>query len=197
VFHVKHEGWPEDLSREAAALLDRYVDLLRRFALPRGLIAASDERQLRERHVDDALRGLASLTGGDRVVDMGSGAGLPGIPIAIAAPSLDVVLAEARRTRIAFLELAVDELGLRNVSVHADRVERLPREFDAALARGFGSAGATWEFARAVLTDAGRLIYWAGVSFDPSVDVPGDVRIDLNEGSDLESQGPIVIMTRQ
>lgn len=197
MFHVKHEGWPPGLPEAAADRLERYLELLRTYALPRGLIAADDEERLRERHVEDGLRALPLVLEGDHAVDLGSGAGLPGIPIAISAPHVRVVLAEARRTRVAFLELAVQELHLSNASVHAGRVESLPPAFDLAFARGFGDAAATWAAADALLVPGGRLVYWAGRSFDPANDVPADVRLDLLDEPGLESRGPIVIMARQ
>lgn len=194
---MKHEGWPSGLSEHAAPLLDRYLALLLRYALPRGMISTADAAQVRERHLADSLRALPALTPSERAVDMGSGAGLPGVPLAIAVPDLHVVLAESRRTRIAFLELVIDELGLQNASVHAGRVEDLPRAFDVALARGFGDAGDSWRAAREVLTRAGRLFYWAGASFDAARVAPENAQVEVLEQPGLESQGPLVIMTRQ
>lgn len=194
---MKHEGWPAGLPEAASDQLDRYLELLRTYAVPRGLIAADDEERLRDRHVLDGLRALPLLDEGDHAVDLGSGAGLPGIPVAIGAPHTRVVLAEARRTRAAFLELAVQELDLPNASVHAGRVEALPRAFDLALARGFGDATTTWTSANHLLLPDGRLVYWAGRSFDPANDVPAHLRFDLLDEPGLESRGPIVIMTRQ
>jgi len=128
---------------------------------------------------------------------MGSGAGLPGVPLAIVTAGLHVVLAESRRTRIAFLELVIEELELPNASVHAGRVQELPQGFDVALARGFGDAVATWNAARSVLTHGGRLLYWAGASFEVGRDAPTDAHVELHGSPGLESQGPIVIMARQ
>jgi 16S rRNA (guanine527-N7)-methyltransferase len=197
VFHVKHEGWPSDLPTEVLALLDRYAGLLEDYAIPRGMISAADVAGLRSRHVGDSLRGRELLMGISTALDMGSGAGLPGVPLAIAAPDVQVVLAESRRTRVAFLELVLEELGIANATVHAGRVEDLETTFDVALARGFGDASSTWDVARQVLNPAGRLLYWAGSSFDPSRDGPPGVRLELYERPALERQGPVVIMARQ
>jgi 16S rRNA (guanine527-N7)-methyltransferase len=198
VFHVKHEGWSEDLPVEAVSSLKRYVELLREYALPRGFIAQGEAEGLWERHIADSLRALRLLRSADRrAVDIGSGAGLPGVPISLAAPTLEVVLAETRRARVAFLELLVDELPLSNASVHAGMAEDLPSGFDAAFARGFGDARTSWRAASAILAPEGRLLYWAGASFDPATEAPRDVHIDLQEHAGLESGGPIAIMTRQ
>lgn len=198
MFHVKHEGWPGDLTDEALEGLRRYAALLRSKAVPRGMIARSDRADLETRHIRDSLRAVGAIDPGTaRAVDLGSGAGLPGVPLAVAMPSLEIVLAEARRTRIAFLELVVEELGLENATIHAGRVEMLPRAFDVALARGFGDPRASWRSARQVLLEHGRLLYWAGSSFDAAADAPSGVRVDVGDLPDLESRGPIVIMARQ
>lgn len=197
MFHVKHEGSSGSRSGEAAALR-RYAELLETYAVPRGLIARGDTAHLGERHIADSLRAVPLLEPGDgRAVDLGSGAGLPGIPIAIALPELRVVLAESRRTRIAFLELVVDQLALDNVTVHGARAEALHGGFDIAFARGFADARRTWATAAPLLAGLGRLLYWAGASFDPAVDAPPDLHVDLARAAALESRGPIVIMARQ
>ena len=193
MFHVKHEGSTED----AEARLLRYEGLLRGYAVQLGLIGRRDEPVLRSRHIEDSLRALEAIPPeARRAVDLGSGAGLPGIPVAIARPELEVVLAEVRRTRVAFLELAVQELGCRNVQVSQEPVESLRPGFDVAFARGFGDASRSWGAADRVLVPGGRLVYWAGRSFRRDDEPPGARVIHVLEPP-LESGGPVVIMARQ
>jgi 16S rRNA (guanine527-N7)-methyltransferase len=199
MFHVKHEGWgPEQLSASRRDLLDGYEELLRTVAVPRGMVASSDSGELWERHILDSLRLLALLpSDAIRVVDVGSGAGLPGVPLAVADPELDLTLAETRSARVAFLELVVERLGLMNVQVFPGRAEELPeRSFDLCVARGFGDPLRSWRVADRLLRPGGRLAYWAGRSFDLG-DVPSGARPDRIGEPTLESGGPIVIMTRQ
>ena len=199
MFHVKHEGWaPVQLSASQVALLDRFEALLQDVAVPKGMVAASDAGELWERHILDSLRLLPLLPSGTlRVVDLGSGAGLPGIPLAVADPELEVTLAETRSARIAFLELAVERLGLTRVHVFPGRAEELPeRSFDLCVARGFGDARRSWSVADGLLRSGGGLAYWAGRSYDAS-DVPSGARVEHVGEPALESGGPIVIMTRQ
>jgi 16S rRNA (guanine527-N7)-methyltransferase len=198
VFHVKHEGWtPEALSPEGRSRLDRYEDLLRSRAVPAGLIARTDASDLRRRHIDDSLRGARLVPAASRdVADLGSGAGLPGIPLAIALPHVRFTLVDSRRSRVAFLELAMDDLRLPNVTIVAARVEELPPGFDVCLARGFAAPEASWRAADRLLGPGGRLIYWAGASFDAD-DVPEWARLVGLGDPALESGGPIVIMARQ
>jgi 16S rRNA (guanine527-N7)-methyltransferase len=198
VFHVKHEGWtPQELSPTQRANLVIYEELLLGEAVPRGIVAASDSGHLRTRHILDSLRAVPHIqVSAERVVDLGSGAGLPGLPIAIVRPDLEVTLTESRQIRAAFLELAAERLGLPNVSVFPEPAEGLAPGFDVCLARGFGDASRTWEVARVLLRPAGELVYWAGRSFDLDQAPEGASARAVAEAT-LESGGPIVIMTRQ
>jgi 16S rRNA (guanine527-N7)-methyltransferase len=198
VFHVKHEGWtPQELSGAQRASLVLYEELLLSQAVPRGIVAASDSGHLRARHILDSLRAMPHISGdAERVVDLGSGAGLPGVPIAIVRPDLQVTLAESRQVRAAFLELAVERLQLPNVRVFPEPAEGLDARFDVCLARGFGNASRTWEVARVLLRPKGELLYWAGRTFTLE-DAPSGTSVRAVEEATLESGGPIVIMTRQ
>jgi 16S rRNA (guanine527-N7)-methyltransferase len=198
VFHVKHEGWTaETLSPSQQATLSLYEELLLGQAVPRGIVAASDSAHLRTRHILDSLRGVPHIpTDARRIVDLGSGAGFPGLPIAVARPDLEVTLSEPRQARAAFLELAVEKLQLPNVRVFPSPAEELTTGFDVCLARGFGDVLRTWGAAKLLLRPAGVLIYWAGKSFSVA-DVPEDAQVRATGEATLESGGPIVIMTRQ
>lgn len=198
MFHVKHEGWTvSDLSSGQIAALEDFESLLAAHAIPRGMVASSDRDHLRERHVLDSLRGVPLLgSAKGPVVDLGSGAGLPGIPVAVARPDLLLTLVEPRQLRVAFLELAVERLSLSNVRVFPGPAQELPPDAEACLARGFGDPSRTWEVARGLLHADGSLIYWAGTKFRTD-QVPEDARIVGIGSPTLESGGPIVIMTRQ
>ena len=197
MFHVKHEGWtPAELSPAQAVTFGHYEALLLSHAVPRGIVSASDSAHLRTRHILDSLRAVPHIPPAARIVDLGSGAGFPGLPVAVARPELDVTLSEPRQARAAFLELAVEKLRLLNVHVFAGPAEELTRGFDVCLARGFGDAGRTWGVARDLLGSGGTLIYWAGRNFTDD-DVPADAQVTAMGEPALESGGPIVIMTRQ
>lgn len=130
------------------------------------------------------------------MIDLGSGAGLPGIPVAVARPELRVTLIEPRQLRVAFLELVVERLGLTNVEVFAGPADRVADRAGLCLARGFGDPAATWTVARDLLLPEGELVYWAGATFRED-QLPADARIAAVGSPALESGGPIVIMTRQ
>jgi 16S rRNA (guanine527-N7)-methyltransferase len=198
VFHVKHEGWTlESLPPEGGDRLARFEELLQGRAVPAGLIARADASGLRERHILDSLRGAALVPAGSRdVADLGTGAGLPGIPLAIALPDVLFTLVDSRRSRIAFLELVQDDLNLPNVTILATRAEEVPPGFDVCVARGFAGPAATWTAAERLLHPRGRLLYWAGMSFDPG-ELPEGARLVGLGNPALESGGPIAIMARQ
>ena len=180
--------------------LERFAELLRERAVPLGLIAASDADRIAERHVDDSLRAVGCLRPTDiHLIDLGAGAGLPGIPIAIAEPGRHVVLLEPTRKRAAFLELAVERLGLRNAEVLMARAEDVDLDADACLARALAPPARSWELASPLLRPHGRLLYFAGRSWSSSdqarLELLG-VRAEACSAARFAWQGPVVIMAR-
>jgi 16S rRNA (guanine527-N7)-methyltransferase len=203
VFHVKHA----DLGESASAMgipvdsnqvdqLAAYEELLGARAVPLGIVARADAATLRERHVLDCLRAAPLV--GNRVVDIGSGAGLPGIVVAVARPDATVHLVESRGRRVGFLELAVERLGLPNAIPVSARIEEVVGPFDTALARAFAGARASWVAAERVLGPAGRLVYFAGSRFQAAWIAEAVVRAEVVAAPLLlASSGPLVIMSRQ
>jgi 16S rRNA (guanine527-N7)-methyltransferase len=204
MFHVKHEAWARDaravgvtLTPDQLEQLAAYVGLLSRIAIPRGMIAASDADRLWERHVLDGLRGVPELPSAATVADIGSGAGIPGLPLAIALPTARFTLLEPRRGRISFLEATVDELQLSNVIVPGARAEDVSDHFQACVARAFSSPISTWEAAEPLLAPGGVLVYWAGERFERALLDDLGVPSRLSAHSDLARSGPLVIMGPQ
>jgi 16S rRNA (guanine527-N7)-methyltransferase len=186
-----------EISGEASTGLERFEEILRQRALPKGLIAAADAGRLRERHILDSLRAVHALRPGDtRAIDLGSGAGLPGVVVAIARPTLHVVLVEPRRARVAFLELAVEDLRLPNTSVLAARIQDVDQQVDLCFSRAFAPLPAAWRVAAPRLREGGRLVYFAGAGARPP-ETPSDASaVEVLESPLLESSGPLFIMTR-
>jgi 16S rRNA (guanine527-N7)-methyltransferase len=143
-----------------------YERLLVDRAIPLGLIAAGDADVVRRRHIDDCLRAVACLPSRSaRIIDVGSGAGLPGIPLAIARPDCAVLLVEAKARRVAFLESVVEVLSLANVRVVLARAESLGEQGDVVVARAVANADRVWDIARAMLLEGGFVVYFAGASW--------------------------------
>jgi len=185
------------LDERSLARLRTFEELLRTRAVPHGFVAQADAAELRERHIHDSLRAAPLILSGV-AGDLGSGAGLPGIVVAIARPDIRVELIESQRRRLAFLELAVERLGLANAEPVGERIEGVRTQYDTVLARAFADAARSWRAAEARLEPNGRLVYFAGAGFDRAgTSIPG-VAVELvPPPSQLASAGPLVIMSRQ
>jgi 16S rRNA (guanine527-N7)-methyltransferase len=115
----------------------RYVELLATAGVERGLIGPRERPRLWSRHVLNSVAVAAALPDSDslRVVDVGSGAGLPGIPLALARPDLRVTLLEPLARRIAFLTEAVSTLGLELEVVRGRAEDAVKPRWDVVVAR--------------------------------------------------------------
>jgi 16S rRNA (guanine527-N7)-methyltransferase len=186
------------LTEGQAERLERYVTLLEERAIPLGMVAASDRGRLWERHIRDCLRPVPHFGPDDRrACDLGSGAGLPGLVLAIGVPSCRFRLVESRGRRAGFLELAADRLELGNVEIAAARAEQLTEAADVATARAFAGLRRSWAVACGLLRPGGRLIYFAGRgSPSPPRITDPEAPADVSTVRGLESAGPLVIMTR-
>jgi len=184
------------LSAPQADRLLHFERLLVDRAIPLGMVASSDAARLRERHVLDCLRAAAEVGDAASAYDLGSGAGLPGLVVAIAAPDLRVALVENRRRRVSFLELAVHDLGLTNVDVRAGRVDEQSERVDLCFSRAFAPLARAWLAAGPLLAAKGRLVYFAG-NESPLLPPAGGRILAVRTNLVLESAGPLVIMGRR
>ncbi len=121
------------LSIEKAARLDRYAALLLEANPRAGLVSGrTDRATLYRRHIDEALALAAALDAhgvlASPVIDIGTGGGLPGLPLKIARPELEITLVEANRKKAQFLREAVADLGLAGITVICGRAEELARD---------------------------------------------------------------------
>ena len=167
-----------DVSRETSSLdalpdevrsrLDAYLDLIRSWAPKLDLVSPGDLDRLEDRHLGDALRAVAvidSLADGP-AVDVGSGAGFPGIPLALAARPRPWRLLEPRRRRAAFLEevtraLAPDVEVLAMSAEDAAREIRLT-EHAVAVARALAPPDEALGLLTPLLREGGTAIVWVG-----------------------------------
>jgi 16S rRNA (guanine527-N7)-methyltransferase len=185
------------LDPQQISQLRRFEELLVDRAVPLGAISRSDSARIRERHTLDSLRAVPLVEDAEEAADLGSGAGLPGVVVAIALPLVRMLLIERRPQRAAFLELAVEGLGLSNAAVVAGRVEDVAGDVDVALARAFAPIDEAWARALWILRPGGRLVYFAGAG-SPTPEPPaGSVIQSVLRTPVLESSGPLVIMARQ
>jgi 16S rRNA (guanine527-N7)-methyltransferase len=138
------------LDESALGAFGRYASLLDAWSAKTNLISCSSSAELVARHFLDSLALASLLSGSRRVVDLGSGAGFPGVPLAIVLPEVEVTLVESRRRRANFLRSVKRDLGLDRVSVAERRAEEGPEgePFEVAVCR------AVWSDARALAVAA-------------------------------------------
>ncbi|MEX0991302.1 MAG: RsmG family class I SAM-dependent methyltransferase [Actinomycetota bacterium] len=185
------------LSQEQVSALEAFTALLAGQGVQLGLIAAGDAQRIRERHVLDCLRSVLEVAGSPTALDLGSGAGLPGLVVAIAVPDTRVTLVERRQRRAAFLEMAIRDLGVTNASVVAESTEEIRLRAQVCLARAFAPIEESWRSASGLLESGGRLVYFGGKSFTAVPELPGARGSRLSPCPLLESAGPLVIITSE
>ncbi len=153
----------ETLSGTARAQLVQYIQLLTRWNRAYNLTAVRDPRAQVPRHLLDSLAVLPWVTRGP-VLDLGTGAGLPGIPLAIARPQLAFTLLDSNGKKTRFVRQVVLELGLTNVDVIQARLEAYQpeRKFATIVARALSSLASLWANARGLAIPDGRLLALKG-----------------------------------
>lgn len=144
-------------------LLVDYLALLAKWNKAFNLTAVRDTRHMVERHLLDSLAVLPYVQG-ERIVDIGAGAGLPGIPLAIAAPERHFVLVDSNSKKTRFLNQVRLELGLVNVEVVHSRAEAFEPEdlFDTVVSRAFASLADFWRLSHHLLAHGGVMLAMKG-----------------------------------
>src|SRR5215471_3194064 len=138
-----------DLPKAHSEALARFLDLLMRWNKVYNLTGIRDAHELVDRHLIESLA-LRPLLRGERIADVGTGAGLPGLPLAITEPERSFTLIESRAKRVRFLRQVIVELGLRNAVVAHGRAEHLrpERPFATVLARAVAPPAELLEICR-------------------------------------------------
>jgi 16S rRNA (guanine527-N7)-methyltransferase len=158
-------------------LAETYVALLADTGITHGLIGPREAPRLWDRHVLNSAVVEPAFSEGARVADIGSGAGLPGIPLAIARPDLQLVLVEPLLRRTVWLTSTIEELGLTNVEVHRGRAESLwgAQRFRHVTARAVARTGELARITLPLLSDGGSLQALKGESAGVELDEDADL----------------------
>jgi 16S rRNA (guanine527-N7)-methyltransferase len=143
------------------AQLSTYLDLLVKWNGRTNLSAIREPEQMVTRHFGESLFAAKLLPAGKTLLDLGSGAGFPGLPIALARPGLVVTLAESQNKKASFLREVVRVLGV-EVEVWAGRAEGLPaeRRFDLITLRAVDSPAAALAAARDLMAPDGSIVHF-------------------------------------
>lgn len=159
-------------------LLD-YLALLVKWNKVYNLTAIRDPRQMVSHHLLDSLAVLPHLTAG-RWLDVGCGAGLPGLVLAICQPDWHFTLLDSNSKKTGFVQQAIIELGLKNVQVRCARVENIEVEekFDGIISRAFTELGDFLKITRHLLADDGRWVAMKGLPEQELAGVPDDCLVE-------------------
>lgn len=154
---------PEKLLRYHALLMDWNTRM--------DLTAVTDEAEMVDRHYVDSLMPLrvpGMMPAEGRLIDVGTGAGFPGLPLALACPHLQVTLMDAQQKRLTFLQTVLDELNVTNVTLLHRRAEdgardaALREQFDVAVARAVAPLPVLAEYLLPFVRQGGKALCWKG-----------------------------------
>lgn len=167
-----------DLSPAAVDKLDQLLRLLAKWNRVYNLTGLHDEKMWVSHHLLDSLSIVSVLPPGP-LLDVGSGGGFPGVPIAIAEADREIVLLDSNNKKTAFLRQVVAELGLANVVVETRRLEdfKPARSFEVVVSRAFADLQTFLRLAGRLCSERGRLVAMKGVYPEQELAVlpPGNI----------------------
>lgn len=188
-----------ELAAGAVAQLLDYVELLERWNAAYNLTAVRDPAQMVTRHLLDSLA-IAPWVHGATLADLGSGAGLPGLVLAIIAPQRKVTLIDTNGKKARFQREAVRTLKLDNVEVIHDRVENVRGNFDCITARAFASLPDMLSWGGHLLAEDGRWLAMKGRhASDELAALPPGFRLEAEHKllvPDLDAERSLLILAR-
>ncbi|EAY8071922.1 16S rRNA (guanine(527)-N(7))-methyltransferase RsmG [Salmonella enterica] len=169
------------LTDHQKTLLVAYVDMLHKWNKAYNLTSVRDPNEMLVRHILDSIV-VAPYLQGQRFIDVGTGPGLPGIPLAIVLPDAHFILLDSLGKRVRFLRQVQHELKLENITPVQSRVEAYPSEppFDGVISRAFASLNDMVSWCHHLPGDKGRFYALKG-------QLPGDEIASLPDNFSVES----------
>lgn len=167
------------LGAEVRSKLRAHLDLLDKWNRVHNLTSVRDTSRAVSVHLLDSLAVVPYLPEG-RLLDAGSGAGFPGIPVALAKPAAQVDLLDSNHKKCAFLRQAIAEIGVRNAKVVCERLEswRPARQYDCILSRALAELAEVIALGAHLLTPRGVIAAMKGVHpFEEIERIPPDFRV--------------------
>jgi 16S rRNA (guanine527-N7)-methyltransferase len=202
----------EDIQRGCAALglapdaavaerLAALVELLVKWNRVYNLTAVREPHAMVVRHILDSLVVLPFLTRG-RLLDAGTGAGLPGLPIAIARSDLSLTLLDSNAKKLRFVRQAATELGLDSLEVVQQRMEqyRPAQSFDMVISRAVASIGEMYRDTARLVRPGGRFLCMKGARPDAEIGAfvpPGQLHVEALQVPGLDAQRHLVWFEKQ
>lgn len=166
--HLRRNGIP--FREELPEKLEIYFRLLTEWNARMDLVAEAEEEELLDRHMTDSLTVMRTdlIRGAGSLIDVGTGAGFPGMALALALPGLRVTLLDSQQKRLNFLRETADRTGAENVTLIHARAEdgardpKLRERFDAACARAVAPLNTLCEYLLPYVRVGGRMLCWKG-----------------------------------
>jgi 16S rRNA (guanine527-N7)-methyltransferase len=173
---IEENGY--DVSFGTQQQLIQYLDLLQRWNQVFNLTAIRDAHDMVPLHILDSLS-IGPYLHGMRILDVGTGAGLPGLPLALTHPSKDFVLLDSNNKKTRFLTQAKLELGIKNIEVVQARCEDYPSiespkiAFDCIVSRAFSSIAVMLSSTQHLIAEGGQFVAMKGVYPEQEIqDIP-------------------------
>jgi len=168
-----------DVDAQTQTRLLQYLALLHKWNRVHNLTAVREPKKMVTQHILDCLAVLLYVDG-KRLVDVGSGGGLPGIPLALARPQMEVTLLDSNHKKTVFLQQAVIDLQLTNVNVVCARVEdfKPQQPFDLVISRAFSDLGEFARLTRHLCVSGAALLAMKGLHpYEEIAQLPADVSV--------------------
>ncbi|MDR1433217.1 MAG: 16S rRNA (guanine(527)-N(7))-methyltransferase RsmG [Puniceicoccales bacterium] len=167
-----------ELGDEKIAALEKYAELLTQWNAKINLVSRKDVLNVIVRHIVPclSLARIADFSAGESVLDLGTGGGLPGIPLAIAKGDVNFTLVDSIYKKILAVSAMIRSLALKNARAVTVRAEDLTEKFDKIVARAVTNLGDFLKYSRRLLVPGGKIFYLKG----------GDCAADLELLADLK-----------
>lgn len=166
------ESYGLDLTEKQQGQFQRYYELLMEWNGKINLTAITEPREVAVKHMLDSLAGWDEkrMSGDAGIIDVGTGAGFPGIPLKIFQPKLRLTLLDSLNKRIRFLQIVVEELGLQDVICVHGRAEEAARKefregFDIAVSRAVARLPVLAEYCLPFVRVGGAFLAWKGMQY--------------------------------
>lgn len=201
-------AWRLRLDEQRLSLLSQYADLLSSYELA-NVIGTRDRDAILLDHLGDSLSCFISedLNQARYIVDVGTGAGLPGVPLAIVSPQLRVTLLEATEKKVRFLNYVRERLGLRNVEVLHARVEDIGSQsayretFDIAIARALAALPVVVEYCAPLVCIGGTILamkgHLTGEELRQGIAASSELGVELREVQQVTYLAPLLHKERR